>query len=338
MMGAETTGGRDFTLKMFTVFVSALAILIYYNPAYAQQVGKVYRIGVLSNGPRISVNWEAFRLGLHELGYIEGRNIVIEWRFGNRNANRLAKMAAELVALNVDVIVTSGPPAPHTALKATRTIPIVVGVSSNYVARGLVKSLSSPGANLTGLSSMAPDLIGKQLQLFKETIPGLSRVAVLRNPDHRAYAQIGRQAKGAAKALGLGLVFIDVRKSAEFFGAFRQMIAKGVDGALVQRGGPFFGNRKQLAALAGKAALPIMFGHPREGREKGAFMAYGTSLAALYRRAATYVDRILKGAKPAEMPVERPTKFELVINLKTAKALGITIPPSILLRADEVIE
>jgi putative ABC transport system substrate-binding protein len=325
--------------KTLTTTFAIVACLVFAPMAvHAQQAGKVYRIGVLSNGSRIARSLEAFRRGLRELGYIEGQNIVIEWRFGGRNANRLAKMAAELVALNVDVILTSGPPAPHAALKATRTIPIVVGVSSNYVARGLVKSLSRPGGNLTGLSSMSPDLIGKQLQLFKETIPGLSRVAVLRNPDHRAYVPIGRQAKAAAKTLGLGLVFIDVRKPAEFPSAFRQMIAERVEGALVQRGGLFIRNRKQLAALAGEAALAVMFGHPVEGREKGALMAYGTSVAALYRRAATYVDKILKGANPAEMPVERPRKFELVINLKTAKALGVTIPPSILLRATEVIE
>ncbi len=300
----------------------------------AQQGGEVYRIGFLADSPRMRPNFEVFRKALPDLGYIEGQNIVIEWRLAGRKPDRITEMAADLVHQRVDVIVACCPLAPGVAVKATRTIPIVIVIG----AERYVTNLRRPGGNFTGLSAMAPDLVGKQLQLFKEAVPSLSRVAVLGVADHPAYTQTVQQAERAARALDLHLSNIGVRRPAEFPGAFRRMVAEGVDGVLIQRAGLFIRNRARTAELAGKSALPTMYGHAREARQKGALMAYGTNVAALYRRAATFVDKILKGAKPAEMPVERARKFNLVLNLKTAKQIGVTIPPSILYRADEVIK
>ena len=324
-------------IRRIAFFVAALVILAAANPAAAQPAGKAFRIGVLTNHSRMSLRYEIFREGLRELGYIEGRNIVIEWRFANFNLDRLAEMAAELVRLKVDVIVTGGQPAPDAALKATRSIPIVVTVTGDFVGQGLIKNWNRPGGNLTGLSAIAPDVVGKQLELFKETVSGLARVAVLRNPDHRGQSVVVEQAKVAAKVLGLRLVVIDVSKADDIPAAFRRIEAERVGGALVMRGVVFLRNRKRIAKLAAKAALPTMFGHRQEA-EAGGLMAYGTDVDALFERAATYVHKILKGANPAEMPVERPTKFDFVVNLKTAKAIGVTFPRSILLRADKVIE
>ncbi len=311
-----------------------LGLLAGPLPVEAQRSGKVYRIGVLSDARRMRPNYEVFRQGLRELGYIEGQNIVIEWRFAKGKRDRLAKLAAELVRLKVDVIVTGGPPVPKAALKATRTIPIVIMIG----AERYVTNLRRPGGNFTGLSTMAPDLVGKQLHLFKETVPSLSRVAVLGDADHPSTTRTVQQAEGAARALGLQLINIGVRSPPEFPGAFRRMVAEGVEGALIQRAALFIRSRARIAELAGKAALPTMFGHARMAREEGALMAYGTHSAALFRRAATFVDKILKGANPTELPMERPTKFDFVINLKTAKQLGITIPPNILYQATKVIK
>ncbi len=311
-----------------------LGLLAAPLPAEAQQTDKVYRIGFLSDAPRMRPNFEVFRQGLRELGYIEGQNIVIEWRFASRNPDRLVEMAAELVRQKVDVIVAGGPRPPAAALKAPRTIPIVALFNADrYVA-----NLRRPGGNLTGLTTMASDLVRKQLHLFKEAVPRLSRVAVLGDTDHPGYTQTVQQAEEAARALGLQVVAIGVRSVAEFPGAFRRMVAEGVEGALIQRAALFIRNRARTAELAGEAALPTMYGHAREAREEGALMSYGTNVAALFRRAATFVDKILKGANPSELPVERPTKFNLVVNLKTAKQLGITIPPEVLYQATEVIK
>ncbi|MEE8120803.1 MAG: ABC transporter substrate-binding protein, partial [Anaerolineales bacterium] len=303
-------------------------------PAQAQQPDKVYRIGFLADAPRMVPNFEVFRQGLRELGYIEGQNIVNEWRFTSGKPDRLAEMAADLVRQKVDVIVACCPLAPGAALKATRTIPIVIVIGADRY----VTNLHRPGGNFTGLSSMASDLVGKQLHLFKEAVPSLSRVAVLGVADHPSYTRTVQQAERAARALGLQLIIIGVRSPAEFPGAFRRMVAEGVEGALIQRSGLFVRNSARTAELAGEAALPTMYGHAREAREEGALMSYGTNVSALFRRAATFVDKILKGANPSELPVERPTKFNLVVNLKTAKKLGLTIPPSILYRDDEVIK
>jgi putative tryptophan/tyrosine transport system substrate-binding protein len=306
--------------------------------AHAQHAVKIPRVGFLTTVPLSSLSDRlgSFRHGLRDLGYVEGQNIRIVYRSAEGQYERLPRLAAELVRENVDVIVTTGQPAPEAARKATRTIPIVFAVVGDPVADGLVARLDRPGGNLTGLSSIAPDVVGKQLEILKEVVPRLSRVGIVRDPAHQGHLRIVQQAKGA-RALGLRVVVVDVDGASALDKAFRRMAAEGVQGALVLRGALFVHLRERLAELAIKAALPTMFGHPEEA-EAGGLMAYGTDLPALYRRAAAYVDKILKGGKPSDLPVEQPTKFKLIINLKTAKALGVTMPPSLLLRADQVIE
>jgi putative ABC transport system substrate-binding protein len=307
--------------------------------AEAQQPAKVPRIGFLTTpSPTAAAYYlEAFREGLRELGYVEGKTIAIEYRFAEGRPERLPALAAELVRLKVDVIVTGGPPAPEDAKQATSTIPIVFAVAGDPVGEGLVASLARPGGNITGLASIAAEVVGKQLELLKEVVPKISRVAVLLNPSHSAHPLMARQAEGAARALGMQLHILQAGSPAEIDAAFAAMRSQGVGGVLVLRGSLFLAQRAQIAALAAKSRLPAVYG-TREEAEAGGLMAYGASLPLLYRRAATYVDKILKGAKPADLPVEQPTKFELIINLKTAKALGLTIPPSLRQRADELIQ
>jgi len=306
--------------------------------AEAQQPAKVPRIGFLTTpSPTAAAYYlEAFREGLRELGYVEGKTIAIEYRFAEGRPERLPVLAAELVRLKVDVIVTGGPPAPEDAKQATSTIPIVFAVAGDPVGEGLVASLARPGGNITGLASIAAEVVGKQLELLKEVVPKISRVAVLLNPSHSAHPLMARQAEGAARALGMQLHILQAGSPAEIDAAFAAMRSQGVGGVLVLRGSLFLAQRAQIAALAAKSRLPAVYG-TREEAEAGGLMAYGASLPLLYRRAATYVDKILKGAKPADLPVEQPTKFELIINLKTAKALGLTISPSLRQRADELI-
>jgi putative tryptophan/tyrosine transport system substrate-binding protein len=307
--------------------------------AEAQQAGKVPRIGFLTTPSSTAAAYylEAFREGLRELGYVEGKTIAIEYRFAEGRAERLPALAAELVRLKVDVIVTGGPPAPEEAKQATSTIPIVFAVAGDPVGEGLVASLARPGGNITGLASIAAEVVGKQLELLKEVVPKVSRVAVLLNPSHSAHPLMARQAEGAARALGVQLHILQAGSPAEIDAAFAAMRSQRVGGVLVLRGSLFLAQRTQIAALAAKSRLPAVYG-TREEAEAGGLMAYGASLPLLYRRAATYVDRILKGAKPGDLPVEQPTIFELVINLKTAKVLGLTIPQSLLARADKVIQ
>jgi putative ABC transport system substrate-binding protein len=322
-------------------FVGTLAVFLLAIPlaAEAQAPAKVPRIGYLS--PRSLADnaslLDSFRQGLRELGYVEGQNIAIEHRFAEGQPERLPALAAELVRLKVDVIVTTGPPAPEAAKRATRTIPIVFAVAGDPVAEGLVASVARPGGNITGLASIAPEVVGKELELLKEVVPKVSRVAVLLNPSNQNHAPTLRRAEGAAQALGVQLHIVQARTSPEIEAAFAAMRSQRVGGVLVLRDSFFLAQRTQIAALAAKIRLPAVYGIRQEA-EAGGLMAYGASLPHMYRRAATYVDKILKGAKPADLPVEQPTKFELVINLKTAKALGLTIPPSLLQRADEVIQ
>jgi putative ABC transport system substrate-binding protein len=237
----------------------------------------------------------------------------------------------------VDVIVTAAPPAPEAAKQATSTIPIVFTVTGDPIAEGLVASLARPGGNITGLASISGEVVGKQFELLKEVAPKVSRVAVLQNPSNQTHHHTLRQAEGAARALGMQLHIVQARTPPEIDAAFAAMRSQRAGGVLVLRDPLFLDQRTQIAALAAKSRLPAVYGF-REEAEAGGLMAYGANVPLMYRRAATYVDKILKGAKPADLPVEQPTKFELVINLKTAKALGLTIPPSLLQRADEVIQ
>jgi len=302
----------------------------------AQQAEKMYRIGYLRSGNPGTFSTKAFVRELRKLGYEEGRNITIDSRFAKRRKKLLPGMAAELVRQNPDVMVVCCGPAISAAQKATSTIPIVVAIGANYVEKGLVKSLRRPGGNLTGLSSISHNVVGKQLQLFKETVPGMSRVAVLYQKSRYAHLKL-KETQEAAKTLGLELVPVDVGSPDDFPGAFRQIEGARVDALFVQRSGLIHGHKHLTTKFARKAGLPTMYGHRQEA-EAGGLMAYGTDVTALFRRTAHYVDKIFKGANPAEMPIELPTKFDFVVNLKTAKALGITIPSSILLQATKVIE
>jgi ABC-type uncharacterized transport system substrate-binding protein len=322
-------------------FISTLAggLLAVPLAAEAREPGKVARIGMLSQGsPTFSPQLrEAFRQQLRELGYVEGQNIVIEYRWAEGRAERLPDLAAELVSLNVDVIVAGGTPAPLAAKHATRTIPIVMTAAGDPVGSGLVASLARPGGNVTGLSARSPELGGKRLQLLKEVVPGLSRVAVLWNAANPYAALVVRETETAARTLGLQVQSLEVRGPDDFENALPGAI-RGRAGALIVVEDPLtFLYLKRIAEFAAQNRLPATYGY-REFAEAGGLMTVGPNLADLYRRAAIYVDKILKGAKPADLPVEQATKFELVINLKTAKALGLTIPPSLLQRADQVIE
>jgi ABC-type uncharacterized transport system substrate-binding protein len=283
---------------------------------------------------------EAFRQGLRDLGYVEGRNVVIEYRDAEGKPERFPAHAAELLALKVDVIVAPGTPAALAAKQATQTLPIVFAAVADAVTSGLVTSLARPGGNLTGLSFLGPELIGKRLEQLKQAIPGVSRVAVLWQPGavgERTDKEMLKEAEVAARALGVRPQFVEARGPADFDRAFSDM-TKARAGALTVWSTPmFFNERRRLVDLAAKNRLLAVYPW-REFVDAGGLMAYGPDLADLFRRAPTYVDRILNGEKPGDLPVEQPTKFELVINLKTAKALGLTIPPSLLQRADQVIE
>ena len=309
--------------------------------ASAQQAAKIARIGYLATnlaaGPHLR---EAFLQGLRDLGYVEGRNVVIEYRDAEGKLERLPALAAELVALKVDVIVAASTLAALAAKQATRTLPIVFAAAGDPVASGLVTSLARPGGNVTGLSILAPELVGKCLELLKQAVPGVSRVAVLWQPGalgERTEKDMLKEAEVAARALGVRLQFVEARGPADFDRAFSDMTRARAGALTVLASVMFFSERRRLVDLAAKNRLPAVY-PLREFVDAGGLMSYGPNVADLFRRAATYVDKILKGAKPADLPVEQPTKFELVINLKTAKALGLTIPPSLLARADEVIE
>jgi len=308
----------------------------------AQQAGKVFRIGILTNAlpgaPQVSRDWEAFRKVLAENGWIEGRNIVTEYRWVEGRIERFPLLAAELVSLKPDLIVAVTGPAARAARQATTTIPIVMVYAFDPVGDGLVASLARPGGNITGLMFVVgPEIVGKQLELLKEVLPKVSRVAVLFNPDTAAAPIFVRETQAAAQALAMKLQLLEVRNPGELEGAFAAMTKEGA-GALLVLPLPFnFAHTRRIVDLAAESRLPAVYPF-RESAEVGGLLAYATNAPDMYRRAATYVDKILKGAKPGDLPVEQPTKFELVINLRTAKALGLIIPQSLLLRADEVIE
>jgi putative ABC transport system substrate-binding protein len=307
----------------------------------AQQATKVARIGFLATNLTASPHLpEAFRQGLRDLGYVEGRNVVIEIRDAEGKLERLPALAAELVALKVYVIVAGNTVHALAAKQATTTIPIVFTSVGDPVTDGLVTSLARPGGNVTGLSSLIPELVGKCLEQLTQAVPGVTRVAVLWHPGglgERTEKDMLKGAEVAARALGVRLQFVDARSPADLDRVFSEMTGARAGALAVLPSAMFSSERRRLVALAAKNRLPTVFPW-REGVDAGGLMSYGPNIADNYRRAATYVDKILKGAKPADLPVEQPTKFELVINLKAAKALGLTIPPSVLARADEVIQ
>lgn len=317
----------------------ALGILAAPLTAQVRQPAKVYRIGVLSGSGRTSAPHvrQAFYQRLRDLGYVEGQNIIIEWRWAEGKLDRLPDLAAELVQLNVDLIVATAPAPVLAAKNATRTIPIVMVFTPDPVQLGLVASLARPGGNITGLSSMSIDLSAKQLELLKEAVPKILRVAVLMNPANPWHALGLKEVGVRAQALALDLEILEVRRPEEFEDAFSAITRKRGGAVLVLADPMFFTHRTRLAELAAKHRLPAVYGL-REHVEAGGLMSYWPNTVDSIRQATTYVDRILKGAKPGELPIEQPTRFELVINLKTAKALGLTIPPSVLVRADQVIQ
>ena len=321
-------------------FLSTLAGGLFAAPltAEAQPAGKIHRIGFLSPSSSADPSiLDAFREGLREVGYAEGQNITIASRWAEGKYDRLPGLAAQLVGLKVDIIVATAVPAIRAAKEATRTIPIIMAVVVDPMATGLVASLARPGGNITGLSSMAPQITGKQLEMLKEVVPKASLVAVLWNPANAGNAPQIQQAQDAARALGVRLQPLGARGSSEIDSAFATMTSAQAGAVIVLVDAMLLDHRTQIADLAARRRLPAVYGLS-DHAEAGGLMAYGPNRLGIVRRAATYVDRILKGAKPGDLPIEQPTKFELVINLKTAKALGLTIPPSLLQRADQVIE
>ena len=325
--------------KKIFLFLSATFYLLFVNVAHAQQVGKVPRIGFLSPfSPSATALWlQAFRQGLLDLGWVEGKNISIEYRYAEGQNDRLPDLAADLVRLKVDIIVTAVTPDALAAKNATKTIPIVMAAAGDPVVSGLVDSLARPGGNITGLSQMNPELAGKRLELLKEIVPKLSRVAVLWNPQDQMSTISWNELQPPARSLGVQLHSVEIRSSKDFDKAFEDA-SRARAGALAIMPAPVFvTNLKLIADLAVTSRLPSIF-HLAEFVDSGGLVAYGTNRSDLFRRAAAYVDKILKGTKPQDLPVEQPMKFELVINLKTAKQIDLTIPPNVLVRADRVIK
>jgi len=319
--------------------LAAVVLLALGVKAEAQQSTKVPRIGYLGGATpsAVSDRIEAFRQGLRELGYIEGENLVIEWRPAEGKFDRLPALAAELVRLKVNIIVTGGPASTRAAKAATSTIPIVMAQDNDPVANGFVASLARPGGNITGLATLSPEIGGKRLELLKEIVPKLSRVAVLGTSTDPANAQLLKEVEFAAGALGVKLQYLDVLDPKDIETAFRAASKGRAEAVLALASPVLISQRAQLADLAVKSRLPAIY-YSTEYVEAGGLMTYGVNLNDVARRAATYVDKILKGRKPADLPVEQPIKFELIINLKAAKQIGLTIPQSVLYRADRVIK
>jgi putative ABC transport system substrate-binding protein len=323
--------------------MGSLGFLAAPLAAEAQPVAKIPRVGFLVGGwrgdPPNSAG-EALRQGLRNLGYIEGQNIAFEDRFAEGRLDRYPDLATELVRLPVDVIIAPGSAAAQAARKATTAIPIVIVLAANPVGDGLIANLARPGGNVTGTTSISPEIGGKYVELLREAVPSISRVAVLWNPLTSPHTILLKEAQTAARTLGVMLRPVNARRPDEIAGTFTTMTRERADGLIVLSDAMFDGSRRErmrIADLVTKARLPTMYGI-RELTQEGGLMSYGPNQPDLFRRAAGYVDKILKGAKPGDLPVEQPTKFELVINLKTAKALGLTIPPAVLARADEVIQ
>ena len=306
--------------------------------AEAQQPTKTARIGFLAGTKpaAVAARVAAFQQGLREMGYLEGKNIVVEYRYAEGNADRERELAAELVRLKVDVIVTTGPTVTRAVNEANSTIPIVMAQDGNPVASGFVASLARPGGNITGLSSLAPEISGKRLELLKEVLPKLSRVAVIGASIEPGNAQFLKEMEFAARSLKVNLQYLNVLTSNDIESAFRAAVKERADGVVMLGSQIFNTHRIRIVELAAKSRLPATYTRP-EYVEDGGLMTYGPSINDLFRRAATYVDKIVKGANPADLSVEQPTKFELVINLKAAKQIGLSFPPNVLARADRVI-
>ena len=319
--------------------VLALGLVLAPLAAEAQQAEKTPRIGILVGGSASSDSGriEAFRQGLRELGYVEGKTIVLELRFADGNPERLNGLAATLVRLKVDVIVAAGPNATRSAKEATTTIPIVMAQVNDPVGARFAASLARPGGTITGLATMTPEIIGKQLELLRQVVPRLARVAVLENPTQPGREEMLREMERAAASLRVQLQYLDVVSRTDIETSLRTARKQRADAVLVLSSPVLFSQRKQIANLAIQNRLPTISPWP-EFVDDGGLITYSANFKDLFRRAATFVDKILKGAKPGDLPVEQPTTFELLINLKTAKALGLTIPPSVLGRADQVIE
>jgi ABC-type uncharacterized transport system substrate-binding protein len=320
------------TILSFTLCAMLFAL---YLPAEAQQPKKVPRIGFLSSAAPPGTPYESFRQGLHDLGYVEGQNIAVEYRFGEGRP-RLAELATELVELKVDLIVAQGQAA-MTAKTVERAVPVVFGMSGDPVDAGLIDSLARPGGNMTGMTFLAFELVGKRLELLKEAVPKISRVTVMAYPGHPGEERELKETQLSAQALRTVLHYLSVSNSADIDKAFAVIAKEHTDGILAFPDPITMAHRTQIAEFAVKRRLPSVFGW-KDYVEAGGLMSYGPNLGESWRRVAVYVDKILKGTKPADLPVERPAKFEFVINLKTAKAIGLTIPPNLLARADKVIK
>jgi putative ABC transport system substrate-binding protein len=341
MNSADVTSDitRLLERRKFTAMV-AVGILTVPLASEAQQAGRVRRIGYISNAPSSPLTeswWEAFGAGLREHGWVEHQNIVIERRYAELRKEAALAVAEELVRLGVEVIVVASTLTALAAKQATTTVPIVVTVPSDPVATGLVTSLARPGGNVTGLSFIGTELAGKQVDLLKEAIPGLTRIAVLSNPTNASNPLRTQEIAEVARALKLRVDVVDARTHGEIQEAFATMAKRRPGAAIVLADPLFVREMGNLVRLAAEQRLPVMYGL-REAVESGGLMAYGASFTDLFRRAATYVDKILKGARPGDLPIEQATKFELVINLRTAKALRLSIPQSLLLRADQVLQ
>jgi putative ABC transport system substrate-binding protein len=310
--------------------------------SFAQPQGRVWRVGYLASQRRpvsldVDTQSGAFRQGMRELGYVEGKNLVIEWRFAEGRTELLPVLAAELVQMNVDVILSEGTTSTRAAQQATTIIPIVIGNAGDPVGSGFVKSLARPGGNITGLSNIAPDISSKHLEMLRSFVPKLTRVAVLVIPDNASHAAILKSVQTAGQRVGINIVEVQARAPQEIPAAFSKIIQERAGALIVARDPLFYEQRSQIADLASKYRLPSIAARWEFARV-GGLMSYGTSSVDSYRRAATYVDKIFKGAKPADLPVEQPMRFELFINGKTAKALGLKIPQSLLIMADKVLE
>jgi putative ABC transport system substrate-binding protein len=330
--------GEKLMAKSFLIWLLTTVLVTTAPPTQAQQPAKVPRIGFLTAGSpsTIGARIEALRQGLREFGYVEDKNIAIEWRFGEGKPDRLPALVAELMRLKVEVILSAGAAVTRPAKDATRTIPIVMAQDTDPVGNGFVASLARPGGNITGLSSYSAELNGKRVELLKEVVPKLSRLTVVGEPTYPGNAQSLKETELAAGALKVQLQYLDVLDPKDIEPAFREASKGRADGVLMLQSAVLNSQRKQTTELAIKSRLPAIYYAP-EFLDAGGLMSYAASITDLYRRSATYVDKILKGAKPADLPVEQPKKFEFVINLKAAKQIGLTIPPNVLARADRVI-